>query len=66
MKNPYLSPVYGNFNGLALKLVASDKEQLAGDAKALYEKAANDGAEIEYELFDGCFHAFPEIGNATE
>lgn len=67
LKNPYLSPIFGDFKDFPpLKLVADNGELLADDTRILAEKAKECGVEVEYEMFDGTFHTFPAMGRMTE
>jgi acetyl esterase/lipase len=66
LKTPYISPLYGNYAGFPPLFIDADSgEMLADDAKFLAEKARAAGVEVEFQLFDETFHAFPVTGNIT-
>lgn len=58
-KNPFVSPVYGDFSGLPPMLVhAGGIEGLRDDAIAVKERADAAGVPCELEIFEDMFHAF--------
>ena len=62
-KDPYVSPIYGDFHGCPpLYVVADQGEVLFDDAWHLVEKAKADGVEITYDYSQGLFHTFPVMG----
>ena len=57
--NPYISPNLGNLTGFPpLKVVADCKEVLFDDSDTLVEKAVKAGVEVDYQIWNGTFHAF--------
>lgn len=66
-ENREISPYYGSFEGFPpLYLSVSDSEILFDDAKALYEKATNSGADCKFEIRKGLIHAWPVITQLKE
>ncbi|MDQ8735609.1 alpha/beta hydrolase [Paenibacillus sp. LHD-38] len=64
--HPYISPLYGNFEGFPpLKIVTDSTEVLADDADLLAEKAQMAGVQVDYQKWDGTFHAFATTGRGT-
>lgn len=62
-KNPYVSPYFGDYEGFPpLKVTVDENEVLFDDADMLVKKAREAGVEVEYEIMEGTFHGFPEIG----
>ena len=58
--NPYISPLYGNYEGFPpLKLVVDGGEVLYEDSMLLAEKAKKAGVEVDYQKWDDTFHTFP-------
>lgn len=65
-KRQEISPVYGDFEGFPpIKIVCDSKETLSPDSKLLADKATAAGVEVEYKVYDDCFHAFPTTGRGT-
>lgn len=59
LTDPYVSPVFGNFNHLPPMLIhVGEYEMLYDDASAVYEKAAAAGVKAEFKVWPGMFHAF--------
>lgn len=58
-RNPLVSPVFGDFQGLPPLLVhAGDIEGLRDDALAVKERADEAGVPCELRIFEDMFHAF--------
>lgn len=58
-KDPYVSPLYGDFKGIApIWLTASSCECLLDDAKMMYEKLKEAGNETVLKIYDDLCHAF--------
>jgi acetyl esterase/lipase len=65
-KDPYLSPLYGDYTGFPPMLVVWDADEtLAADSEKLVEMAKAAGVEVQYKAYPGCFHAFPTAGRGT-
>jgi acetyl esterase/lipase len=72
--DPLVSPLLGDLSGLPPLLIQGGTDDpLAGDARALHERAIDDGVEAELQLFPGDAHAFhlfwsflPEAADAIE
>jgi len=59
-RQPWASPAFGDFRGLPpLLLIAGGDELLRDDAVRCAERARAAGVEVELEIADGLFHAFP-------
>jgi len=59
LKEPYLSPVFGDFSGLPPMLIhVGEYEMLHDDAAAVYSKAIAAGSKAEFKEWPGMFHAF--------
>jgi acetyl esterase/lipase len=66
VRNPYISPVFGNFKNFPpLKIVADRKESLADDASNLEKIAKEAGGDVQLQLWDDTFHAFATTGKGT-
>jgi acetyl esterase/lipase len=64
--NPYISPLYGDFNDFPpLRIVVDKSEVLYDDSRLLAEKALAAGVAVEYSEFDDAFHSFPATGRIT-
>tara|TARA_B110000008_G_scaffold44140_1_gene41919 strand:+ start:2277 stop:3197 length:921 start_codon:yes stop_codon:yes gene_type:complete len=58
-KNPYASPLYGDFNDFPPMLIqVGTREVLLDDSKKLSEKAKLDGCDVELEIWDDMIHIF--------
>ena len=56
-KDPYVSPMFGDFNGLPRTLIlVGDQEILLDDSRNVGEKAKDAGVEIEVDIWSGMFH----------
>ena len=59
LRQPTISPLYGDFAGLPpVFFSASDTEVLLDDSKALYEKLKNRGHQTALDIRHGVCHAF--------
>ena len=57
--NPYISPNLGDITGFPpLKVVVDSKEVFFDDSETLVEKANKIGIEVDYQIWEGTFHAF--------
>ncbi len=73
-KNPYASPLYGNFKDFPPMLIqVGTREVLLDDSKKLNEKAKSDGCDVEIQIWDDMVHIFqgfapylPEANEALE
>ena len=67
MKDPNISPIYGEFRGFPpLFLSVSDSEVLFDDSKLLYEKAKTAGVECKLEIGHKQLHAWASIPQIPE
>ncbi len=58
--HPYISPLYGNYEGFPpLKIVVDSGEVLCEDSNLLAEIAKKAGVEVDYQIWDDTFHTFP-------
>lgn len=58
-KNPYLSPVYGEFHKFPQMLIqVGTWEMLESDSIAVYKKAKKAGVNAKLEKYPGMFHVF--------
>lgn len=59
LKDPRISPIYGDFRGLPPTLVqVGTREVLLGDSARLCEAARRAGVETTLRVFDGMYHLF--------
>lgn len=59
LRQPTISPLYGDFSGLPpVILSASDTEALLDDSKVLYEKLQKQGHQVTLDIRHGVCHAF--------
>ena len=59
LKNPYLSPAFGEFSGLPPMLIhVGEYEMLFDDAAIVYKKGLAAGLDVEFKVWPGMFHAF--------
>lgn len=66
LKDPSLSPIYGDFNGFPQTLITCDtNETLYADSKALYEKCIEAGVDVTMVEFTGGYHACAVSGSNT-
>jgi acetyl esterase/lipase len=62
-KDPYVSPIYGDFTGCPpLYVVADQGEVLFDDSTALVAAAQAAGVEVSHYYSKGLFHTFPVLG----
>ena len=74
VKNPYASPVYGNFDGFPPMLIqVGGREVLIDDSKKIAKKAKEAGCNVSLEVWDDMVHVFhgyapflPEANEALE
>lgn len=60
LKDPRVSPLYGDFRGLPpLLILASEDEMLFDDARRVAEKARAAGVEVRFEPRGGLCHVWP-------
>ena len=65
-KNPYISPMFGDFTGLPRTLIlVGDREILLDDSRKVGEKAKAAGVEIEVDIWPGMFHDWWLFGVAV-
>lgn len=58
-KNPYMSPLFGDFSGFPPMLIqVGGNEMLLSDAKRLAEKAKKAGVRVRYSEYKEMFHVF--------
>ncbi len=56
-KNPYISPIFGDFEGLPRTLIlVGDQEILLDDSRMVGKYAANAGVDIEVDIWPTMFH----------
>ncbi len=60
-KDPYISPVYAEFDSTypPLFVTAGGNEMLLSDSETLVEKFRNAGVEATLYVPEGMFHAYP-------
>ena len=59
LKDPYLSPVFGDFWGFPPMLIqAGSQEMLLSDSVTLAYKAKRQGAKVRLSVYGGMFHVF--------
>ncbi|GAA5892928.1 hypothetical protein JCM8208_004127 [Rhodotorula glutinis] len=59
LTHPYVSPLFGKFEGLPPLLIqAGDAEVLRDEITLLAHKAAIAGVKVEHEIFEDCVHVF--------
>ena len=58
-KNPYLSPLFGDYKGLPPMLMqVGDLEVLLSDTQSVAEKAKAAGVKVRCTVYNGMFHVF--------
>ena len=58
LRDPRISPVYGNLSGLPPLLIhGGKKEFLAGDAIVLSDQASQQGVDVTFQQYEGGMHA---------
>ena len=56
-KDPYISPMFGDFTGLPRTLIlVGDRELLLDDSRKVGEKAKNAGVDVDVDIWPGMFH----------
>lgn len=64
--DPYISPIYGNYDGFPpLKIVVDKQEVLYDDSRLLSIKAKKSGVEVDYQEWEDTIHSFPTLGKLT-
>ncbi len=59
LKDPYLSPMFGDFWGFPPMLIqAGSREMLLSDSIAVAYKAKRQGAKVRLSIYGGMFHVF--------
>lgn len=59
LKNPYISPVYGDFEGFCPVLIhVGSNEVLFDDSKVLYEKLKEANVDVKISIYDGMWHVW--------
>ena len=59
LKNPYVSPAYGDFPGMPPMMIhVGDHEVLLSDSETVAEKARAAGIPVEFKIWKGMFHVF--------
>lgn len=59
LKNPYLSPLFGDYNGFPpIMIQAGTDEILLSDSTRLAYRAANAGVDVSLKVWEGMFHGF--------
>ena len=60
LKDPRVSPLYGDFHGLPpLLVLASEDEMLFDDARRMVDKARSAGVDVRFEPRGGLCHVWP-------
>lgn len=58
-KNPYISPLFGNFKGFPPMLIqVGSYEMLLSDATGVAKKAKRAGVKVKLSIYQGMFHVF--------
>jgi monoterpene epsilon-lactone hydrolase len=61
-KDPYVSPVFGDFSGLCPLLIqVGTREVLLDDSKKVRDLAQQANVSVEYSEFEGCIHVFQQL-----
>lgn len=67
LKNPYASPIYGDFSGYPpVKLVADGGEVLVDDTRELEKKLRLAGVDVDCRIYEETFHTFANLAHLTE
>jgi acetyl esterase/lipase len=62
-RNPYVSPVFGNFEGFPpLFVIVDDGEVLFDDAEQVVSAARRAGVDVQYQIVHGLFHTYEVLG----
>ena len=65
-KNPYISPIYGDFSRFPPLFITCDcNETLFADSMAVYNKCEKAGVNVRMIQMKGTFHAFAATGTAA-
>lgn len=57
--DPYISPLYGNFEGFPPMLIqVGSYEMLLSDSELVAEKAKKAGCKVRLSIYEGMFHVF--------
>jgi acetyl esterase/lipase len=57
--NPYISPIFGKFNGVPPLLIQVGRDEiLLDDSKRLYDKAKLSGVNVQLDIWDDMWHVF--------
>lgn len=63
LKNPYVSPAYGDYGDMPPMLIqVGTEEQLLSDALTVGEKGRAAGVDARVSVYTGMFHCFPLMG----
>lgn len=63
-KNPYISPLFGDFTGFSpILFQVGSIEMLLSDSLSAAQKAKESGVEVELTVYEGMFHDFQMAGN---
>ncbi len=63
-RHPYISPVFGSFEGFPPMLIqVGSSEMLYSDAARVAQKAKAAGTKVRFSVYDGMFHLFQLAGN---
>lgn len=63
MREPYISPLYGNYEGLPpLMIVVGGREVLYDDSIRVAEKAKLAGVDVTLDINEEMFHIYPVFG----
>lgn len=61
--NPYISPLFGDFEGFPDMLIqAGTHEMLLSDSQAVAKKAKEAGVDVIFTEYEGMFHVFQMVG----
>jgi monoterpene epsilon-lactone hydrolase len=67
LKDPLLSPLYGDFNNYPPTIIEVGSQEVAlGDAVNLYTKIVAAGGKAQLDVWKGLWHVFPLITNLPE
>lgn len=63
-KNPYISPLFGDFTGFPpILFQVGSIEMLLSDSLSAAKKARESGVKVELNVYEGMFHDFQMAGN---
>ena len=67
LRNPLISPLYGDYTGLPPLLIqVGTRELLLDDSVRVAEKARQAGVDVTLEVEEDMYHAFQYVYNAPE